>query len=242
MQGLKVIFYMAQGLHEYGLFSTFFPGREVPSWFSHRSTGSSLSFTVRSLPNLRVRGINVCSVYAFCDEERDYKLPHPLFARISNKSKGLKWIYGPSCLGVPEDDEVMTWLSHWKLGNQLDCGDEVSVSIFMDVGFEVKECGIKLVYEQENTSSPSQKGVIDGDLSDYEVMTGTYFLCDAISKVYDWSSSDWFNKLNGDSEQTIGILFFFCVWGFLFALLFRKFAKASQYFPLFGDSYSFYRE
>ncbi|XP_057497448.1 disease resistance protein RPV1-like [Actinidia eriantha] len=203
VQSLKVIFSMAQGLHEYGLFSTFFPGREVPSWFSHRSTGSSLSFTVRSLPNLRVRGINVCSVYAFCDEERDYKLPHPLFARISNKSKGLKWIYGPSCLGVPEDDEVMIWLSHWKLGNQLDCGDEVSVSIFMDVGFEVKECGIKLVYEQENTSNPSQKGVIDGDLSDYEVMTGTYFLCAVISKVYDWSSSDWFNKLNENSEETI---------------------------------------
>lgn len=95
----------------------------------------------------------------------------------------------------------MIWLSPWKLGNQLDGGDEVSVSIFMDVGFEVKECGINLVYDQEervgtpeNTSSFSPEDVIDGDLSRYEVMTGTYFLCEVISKSYDWSSSDWFEN------------------------------------------------
>lgn len=162
--------------------------------------GSSVSFIMPSLPYLTVQGVNVCTVYAFSDDERD-KLPHPLFAKIFNKSKCLKWIYGPSCFGFPEDDGHMIWLSPWKLGNQLDGGDEVSVSIFMDVGFEVKECGINLVYDQEervgtqeNTSSLSPEDVIDGDLSRYEVMTGTYFLCEVISKSYDWSSSDWFEN------------------------------------------------
>ncbi|KAA8536636.1 hypothetical protein F0562_029114 [Nyssa sinensis] len=43
----------------------------------------------------------------------------------------------------------MIWLSHWKFGNKLEGGDEVNVSIVVDVGFQVKQCGIKLVYEQE---------------------------------------------------------------------------------------------
>ncbi|XP_028088956.1 uncharacterized protein LOC114289427 [Camellia sinensis] len=79
----------------------------------------------------------------------------------------------------------------------------------MDVGFEVKECGINLVYDQEervgtqeNASNLSPEDVIDGDLSRYEVMTGTYFLCEVISRSYDWSSSDWFEKLIEDSNKT----------------------------------------
>ncbi|GFY94389.1 hypothetical protein Acr_09g0008350 [Actinidia rufa] len=100
-----------QGLHEYGLLSTFFPGKEVPNWFSHKN-----------------------------------------------------------------------------------------------VGFEVKACGINLVYEQEekeNTTNLTHQVVFYGDLSEYEVMSGTFFLCQVISKVYDWKSSDWFDKLIvGEPDET----------------------------------------
>ncbi|XP_021812620.1 TMV resistance protein N-like [Prunus avium] len=52
-----------QGLYEYGIFSTFFVGNEVPGQFSHKSTKSSISFTVPSLPNHQIRGLKVFVVY-----------------------------------------------------------------------------------------------------------------------------------------------------------------------------------
>ncbi|ONI22404.1 hypothetical protein PRUPE_2G127000 [Prunus persica] len=42
-----------QGLYERGIFSTFFGGNEVPGQFSHKSRGSSISFTVPLLDNHR---------------------------------------------------------------------------------------------------------------------------------------------------------------------------------------------
>ncbi|KAA8536641.1 hypothetical protein F0562_029119 [Nyssa sinensis] len=138
-----------QGLYEYGIFSTFVPGGGVPTgWCGNKSTGSSICFIVPSLPNLRIRGLNVCCVYALSNNQ-DIWWPPPLFIKLSNKSKDLKWIYGPGSFGIPEDGKDMIWFSHWKFGNKLVGGDEVNVSIVVDVGFQVKQCGFKLVYEQE---------------------------------------------------------------------------------------------
>ncbi|KAL6129012.1 hypothetical protein ACLB2K_072365 [Fragaria x ananassa] len=114
--------------------STFFHGNknEVPGQFSHRMEGSSstISSTVHIplLPNLKIRGLNIFTVYT---NSRNYSLAGALVTEINNKSKGLKWVYQPSCYGIPNDDEDMIWLSHWKLGNQLEAGDEVTVSVVM---------------------------------------------------------------------------------------------------------------
>ncbi|XP_052205819.1 disease resistance protein RPV1-like isoform X2 [Diospyros lotus] len=69
-----------QGLHEVGIFSTFFPGGEVPDWFSNKSAGSTVSFTVCSLPNCRFQGLNFCCVYALSNKEEIW-WPPPLFAK-----------------------------------------------------------------------------------------------------------------------------------------------------------------
>ncbi|CAL5378192.1 unnamed protein product [Camellia sinensis] len=154
-----------QGLYECGIFSVFLPGSKVPGWFSHQSTGSSISFELLPLLNRKIQGMNLCVVYALC-ESRNYDYEpiknnfkpqddgfdsfHNMhYAIITNKTKGIKWTYSPTFYGIPEGNEDMLWLSHWNFGNQLEGGDEVNVSVFMAKSFLPKECGINLVYEEE---------------------------------------------------------------------------------------------
>ncbi|BBH09933.1 Disease resistance protein TIR-NBS-LRR class family [Prunus dulcis] len=175
------------GLYQYGIFSTFLPGNEVPGQFSHKTAGSSISFTLPLLPNLMIRGLNIFAVYSESNNDSPNKInvnyrifPYPIITEVSNKSKGVKWIYGPTFFGVPGDGQDAIWLSHWKFGNQLESGNEV------------KECGVQLVYEQEqeqeenmmnsqhnnnNKTDTFYPHVIGGDLSSFEVRPGTYFLC-----------------------------------------------------------------
>lgn len=157
---------------------------EVPGQFCHRiiEGSSSISFTLPLLPNLQILGLNIFVVYensdnvhanSNSDSDNDSK-ECPIIIKIRNKSKslkwmygsqfygipgkGLKWIYSPSFFGIPGEGESMTWLSHWSmLENQLEGGDEVTVSVFLrrpDL-FKIKECGIQIVQEEkeENTSS-----------------------------------------------------------------------------------------
>ncbi|KAL7205625.1 hypothetical protein ACSBR2_018535 [Camellia fascicularis] len=53
-----------QGLYEFGIFSTFLPGSKVPYWFSNKRLDSSMSFVVPSLPNFKIRGLNVNQLQA----------------------------------------------------------------------------------------------------------------------------------------------------------------------------------
>ncbi|KAK9944485.1 hypothetical protein M0R45_010050 [Rubus argutus] len=147
-----------QGLYEAGIFSTFLPGDKVPGQFSHRSTGSSVSFTVPLVPNLKIRGLNVFSVVAQSNNNDSDPMTNivnidgsefPTITVLSNKSDGRKWIYGPIFFGVPCEGKDVTWLSHWRLGNRLKGGDEVTILIYTKSEFKVKECGIQLVYYDE---------------------------------------------------------------------------------------------
>ncbi|MFZ8360643.1 hypothetical protein ACO1LX_19735, partial [Staphylococcus aureus] len=47
---------------------------------------------------------------------------------------------------VYRDGEDFVWLSHWKFGNQLEGGDEVSVTVFIGELIQVEKIGINLVY------------------------------------------------------------------------------------------------
>ncbi|KAM7470195.1 hypothetical protein LguiA_008378 [Lonicera macranthoides] len=123
-----------QGPHEFGIFNTFISGGRVPSCFIDKSKGSSISFTVPSLPNLRIRCLNVFCVYY----SPIGRLEQPiLFAKIYNRTKDLTWIYSPLCVGFPYEDYGMAWLSQWNFGNdQLEGGDEVTVSIYTGNAFK----------------------------------------------------------------------------------------------------------
>ncbi|KAL6289851.1 hypothetical protein ACE6H2_007361 [Prunus campanulata] len=148
-----------QGLYERGIFSTFFGGNEVPVQFSHKSRGSSISFTVPLLDNHRIKGLIVCAVYASSGSDFPYDrwkgiqyIYRHMITRVRNKSKGLKWYYKPSFYGIPGEVEDIIWLSHWKFKDKhLEGGDQVVVSVRMAHCFQVKELGIQFVQvEQES--------------------------------------------------------------------------------------------
>ncbi|CAN6566560.1 unnamed protein product [Malus baccata var. baccata] len=217
-----------KGLHQYGIFSTFLPGNEffrrneVPGWLNRKSGGSSsISFTVPLLPDHR--GLNIFAVYENyinCSDSEvvDDCIYDPMTIKVSNKSKGLKWIYGPLFYGVPEEGEEMTWLSHWKMENQtLGGGDEVEVSVIMRPqigsegdGFRLKDFVVKLVQGQQEsnintTADPFYPCVIGGNLSLWEYLPGIYFLC-SLHPFYSENlhlctlSRGWKNLI-GDSDE-----------------------------------------
>ncbi|CAL2240956.1 unnamed protein product [Prunus armeniaca] len=170
-----------QGLYEYGVFSTFFGGNEVPGQFSHKSRGSSISFTVPLLDNHRTRGLIVFVVYVNADY--DSPIVHHSYLsqiRVKNKSNGLRGMYCPSHYGIPGEGEDMIWLSHWNLeDDQLDGGNEVVVSVIMEYGLLVKELGIQLVQVQEEEN--------------HNMMS--------ISTDSSYDDRIWYNKRLGDSDE-----------------------------------------
>ncbi|XP_050154225.1 disease resistance protein RPV1-like isoform X1 [Malus sylvestris] len=212
-----------QGLYQYGIFSTFFVGNEVPGRFSYKSTKSSISFIVPFLPSThRIRGLNIFATYAnkensnYNDDDDADDKP-PMIIKVSNKSKGLKWIYFPLFYGIPGDEEDMIWLSHWKMENEtiLQCGDEVVVSIVAGPHklFRIKEFGVELMQEyqnnmiistQHNTKSvPNYPAVIGGDLSMWEIIQGIYtlgFLGEIVEDTDDYEQR-WFNRLIMDNDE-----------------------------------------
>ncbi|XP_063938964.1 uncharacterized protein LOC135148307 [Daucus carota subsp. sativus] len=146
-----------QGVHEnrHGhLFSIFYPGSSVPIWFSSRSYMPSLSFIIS---HSKLRYLNTCIVYKLNGEQYCY------FYLIShNKTKDQMIVHRPGCYGIPEGDECMTWLCHWKFSShEAGPGDEINVSMYSyysDNTFKVKEIGIHLVYEeQEQAGVPLAK-------------------------------------------------------------------------------------
>ncbi|CAL9006531.1 unnamed protein product [Prunus brigantina] len=178
-----------QGLYECGIFSTFFGGNEVPGQFSHKSRGSSISFTVPLLDNHRTRGMIVFVVYV--NAGYDSPIVHDNYSsqiRVKNKSKGLRGIYYPSHYGIPGEGEDMIWLSHWNLDDQLQGGDEVVVSVIMKSGLLVKELGIRLVQVQQEEN--------------HNMMS--------ISTDSSYDHQIWYNKRLGDSdeEDKRGVMFY----------------------------------
>lgn len=173
-----------QGLYEFGIHNIYIPGGKVPTKFKNISAGSSIAFTVAQLPNIKIQGLEICVAYAEYDEEC-FSERH--FIKVSNKSKGIKWIYGPTIFGIAGLGNPMLWFSQWKFGNQLERGDHVVVSLSMNC--LVKEFGVHLVcseQREEDTLSKNAEGcrcpsyplqhAIDGDLSPYELSSGVYHL------------------------------------------------------------------
>ncbi|KAA8536637.1 hypothetical protein F0562_029115 [Nyssa sinensis] len=104
----------------------------------------------------------------------------------------------------------MMWLSNWKIGNQLEGGDEVNVSVFLWAIMQLKEIGIYVVYEQEekgsqyNTYLSCQNVIDDEDLSAYQVAAGSYFLCHFDFDINQhcsnegWIASGWTHLVEGE--------------------------------------------
>ncbi|XP_059653609.1 uncharacterized protein LOC132300516 [Cornus florida] len=191
-----------QAVYECGIVSIFHPGNEVPCWFSKKSRKSSICFNVPSLPNLKIRGLNVCIVYAddYSSTMNTY-ITSPFAIEIFNKTKDVQWVYFPACVGIPEEGENMKWSSLGKIGNQLEVGDEVVVSA-MGVGYEVKEIGVDIVYEEEEKDTQLNNYTSSPDLSPYQVSQGRYDLRYYYIHPF-WLISSSYDFIFGDTSQDI---------------------------------------
>ncbi|KAH0698792.1 hypothetical protein KY284_013007 [Solanum tuberosum] len=203
-----------QGLSEFGIFSISFHGSELPDGLSYNSTGSSsISFDV---PNYDIQGLNLYVIYgnastSYCT--RRNKFWNEFHVRVANKTKDLRWTYSPTFKGLPDNGEDITWLCHWEIGDHLDTGDYMSISVTLFAGARLKEFGVHIVYKQNdnnlrcNTSSPPARHLINGvDISAYQVQ-GSYFLChhdfdvQQNCSIYGWNSTGWYEFLFGDNSE-----------------------------------------
>ncbi|KAJ0777922.1 hypothetical protein HanLR1_Chr02g0065981 [Helianthus annuus] len=179
--------WLMQMLYEYGIRSTYMHGIKDHSMVAieHTSARGYLSFHVSLHPNKhKIQGLNVSCLYR--SSRSNYTDVGCLFAKIRNITKGVTWIYIPMVYCKPRVNEDAMWLSYWPIGDTLDIDDRVIVSFFAGEGMSVSKCGASLVYmddgevEQEEKwarKAMQKKEVIGGDLSEFEVTKGVYYLC-----------------------------------------------------------------
>ncbi|KAK1418476.1 hypothetical protein QVD17_27621 [Tagetes erecta] len=171
-----------QMLYEYGIKSTYLSDTAYQSMpaYNYTSPSDFISFRVPSRDHknmARIQGLHVSCLYG----SKDANIPF-LYVKISNKTKGLTWVYNPLVYCKPRVNETVVWLSYWPIGNILDSGDEVHVRIIVEPEMMiVSGCGASLQYMdgevfRENNIIQDEE-VIGGDLSEFDVATQSYYLC-----------------------------------------------------------------
>ncbi|KAD5802429.1 hypothetical protein E3N88_13789 [Mikania micrantha] len=192
----RTIRYQSQVYYEFGIFSTFFMGKEIPKWINCRSKGPTLSFTIPPSPK-KLRGLNF-----LCIMEKVSSLPllgwHDIgipMIKISNITKNHTWVYNHYVHRVEfdgnnhynEDGEgfCLSWLSHWMFEpNEMKVGDHVTTTVtnkYFSPGpiiLEYDDDDGKIGEEEEDVLSyyKSWNHIIGGDLSPFHTTTGEYIL------------------------------------------------------------------
>ncbi|KAL7616431.1 hypothetical protein Lser_V15G03387 [Lactuca serriola] len=174
-------------IYEFGIFSTRYDAEEMPSLFRHRSVGPSISFIIPSSSSNNLTGLNFCSVQTKL--VLDEKFP-PVFGQfpewpmitISNITKNRTWIYERH-RDKFRVRKCYILLSHWMFGmNEMEAGDDVTITVTAQEGEVIEECGVSLVYddgeEEEDVLGyyKSWNHIIGGDLSPFQTTTGEYIL------------------------------------------------------------------
>ncbi|MCD7458184.1 hypothetical protein HAX54_037503 [Datura stramonium] len=207
-----------QGLYEFGVFSTSLPKTGMPPWFAYRSIENPIRLSVPSVPDLHIHSLNICIIYKNSDistiknKERfwnEYRIT------INNETKDVKWTNSPVIMGIPYHDAGITWLSHWEIGQYLDRGDKVKISVALMYELQLEKFGVQIVYEDDEEDTrqvsayQSQHHLINGvDISAFQVARGSYFLCHHDFYIYQdnskndgWHTNGWLDFLFSDSEE-----------------------------------------
>nr|GEY51120.1 hypothetical protein [Tanacetum cinerariifolium] len=186
-----------QMYYEFGIFSTVYGGKVMPTWITCRTKGPSISFTIPSSPN-KLRGLNLCYVQTLIRPYRrsrlengnsEYQLINLPYIKLRNITKNLTWLYTHYLVRVNVGGKSLTFLSHWMFGeNEMEDGDQLTFSIKhrkMHKGLvDTRECGVSFVYDDgknEKEEDPlsyykSWNHIIGGDLSPYQSTTQEYNL------------------------------------------------------------------
>ncbi|XP_076888603.1 disease resistance-like protein DSC1 [Bidens hawaiensis] len=189
-----------QMLYEFNIMSTSLPDIKdanlIPEYISE---SPFLSFDVPLCPkDKRLKGLNITFKYTTSDDES-----WAWFAKIST-TNGVDLMYNPIIFGKPAFGEVAVWLSYWPIGNTLQVGDKVYVSIIVVNGLEIRECGANLVYTDDEGANETMELVdsLGGGLSRFQLTTGAYYLCrrDFFELIEAGKGTPgWFRILVGDN-------------------------------------------
>ncbi|KAJ6307432.1 hypothetical protein OIU76_017262 [Salix suchowensis] len=137
-----------QVFHDCGTSSIFLPGSDVPYFFYVRIESCQTTFHLPQSFGWEICGLNICVAYACINPEAVFD--NPFYAKIRIETKGLLWEYTPEFFGFPEASEDMLWLCHWKFKDWFKAGDAVQFSVAMAPHFQMKKCGIRPLYEQQD--------------------------------------------------------------------------------------------
>ncbi|KAL7617850.1 hypothetical protein Lser_V15G03005 [Lactuca serriola] len=184
--------FVIQMYYEFGIFSTFYGGEFMPNWIRHRSKGPSISFTIPPMPNwtkpttsYQLRGINFCFVHSPSYQFRDIYFDIVDFSTIivSNITKDCTWIYHHYIDKVSAGGECVIFLTHWMFGkNEMQVGDQVTITVIELFNQVTKECGVGFVYDDGKIDEDvlgyykSWNHIIGGDLTAFHLKTGEYSL------------------------------------------------------------------
>ncbi|EOA12806.1 hypothetical protein CARUB_v10025767mg [Capsella rubella] len=161
------------------LFSTCFPGCEVPSWFGHEAVGSLLQRKL--LPHWHVKrlsGIALCAVVSFLDRKYDISC-FSVTCTFKIKVEGKSWVPFTCPIGVwtregDKNDKIESdhvFISYISCPHTIRCLEdensdkckfsEVSLEFTVTgsttrIGiFKVLKCGLNLVYENDKNKNSS---------------------------------------------------------------------------------------
>ncbi|KAD5802454.1 hypothetical protein E3N88_13814 [Mikania micrantha] len=173
-----------QMYYQFGVFSMFYKRKEMPEWISCRSKGSSISFTIPPLNNLK--GLNFLCILKSnpalgFSSQSHFEIP---LIKISNITKNNSWIYNHYIDRVEfvgnkhynEDGEenskggsedCLSWLSHWMFGpNEMKAGDHITITVankYFSRSQHILDCGICL----KHANNDDDDGDDDEDVLGY---------------------------------------------------------------------------
>nr|XP_043628663.1 disease resistance protein RPV1-like isoform X1 [Erigeron canadensis] len=152
---------------EFGIFTTYVSGKTLPC-FRYKETGSTVSFRVPSHPNgSRTSGLNVCFM-STSNSDR----PIISDVEVNNKTKVLVWKYNPTVqVRKRKCMSNYVWLSLWRIGNLLDDGDEIVVTIRLLGSDIVGGCSVELVYDDDNEVGEDNQEEINEERKDTHGMS-----------------------------------------------------------------------
>ncbi|KAL6573155.1 hypothetical protein OROMI_012771 [Orobanche minor] len=194
-------------LYEFDIMSTSLPDINDPNMKpKYVSESSSLSFEVPSCPkNMRLKGLDVTFKYTVSgdDDDDDDDDDRAWFCKIST-TNGVDLMYNPKVFGKHDLGKVGVWLSYWPIGNTRNTNDEVNVSIVVMSGLELHECGVDLVYTDDDDDGKEGTETLGNniDVSGFQLSTRAYYLCRrdflGLMEVGRLTPS-WFRNLVGDT-------------------------------------------
>jgi hypothetical protein len=190
---------------EFGITNLFRESGKFSSASSYeKMEGSSISFTVPLLARHSiVQYLNVFCTYdrvikdaADADAREEFDILYcigDIYVKIKNKTKDLTWIYNPvTRYPTPFGKDKWEWWSRWRFGNQLNGGDEITVTFYPIRKYvHLNMCGYKIEVEEKGDGSTGNRNS-HHHFPELRLSTGEYSLWHAYKQRPD--EDYWFPK------------------------------------------------